>query len=271
MKPSIKVIYYITKVNGLIPFEINLQKSIAQKTKISFCYFLLFGAFIQGFSVISLHYIYLSLQSLPYEGARLFVIKGELAFAVLKSLISYTFTLLYHNDFVILIKKAISFRKLLAEVTPFEDFYDKTLIREYNTRCVALFIQVVILLSALFFLEYNANNLVVNLSWTQTIYSNIRWLIISTIFIYGGLTISSRFLRLLNNRLESFILSYFNGQDLDRSVSLPEIAGLHLEQFGIFFRKFSTFTNKLLHIFGFQIMLTIFASAESILTTVKKL
>lgn len=270
MKPNIRLIYYISKLSGLTSFQIDSQRKIVKKTKKSFYYFVIFGAVIQGLTVFALPHIIFSLQSLyPKESVRLLVLTLEFVFIIIKSTISYSLNLFYNNDIIRLINESMLFKKQLTKVSPVLDFFDHILIREYNVRCIAFLIQVLIILTTLVFFESGVSYVLLNLSWTVTICNHLIQLIVSTVFFYGGLMISSRFLRISNHRFELYILSARNGENIDGTVMSTEIAIFHVEQFGIFFEKFSIFTDKLFHIFGFQILLSIIASAEFTLSSVR--
>lgn len=272
MKSSIKLIYRISQINGLISFQINKDRGFVEETKKSFCHFVIFGAFIQTLSFLASHHLYLSLQSTLYnESVRVFVIKWELSFLFFKSLISFASNLMYHKDTVALINEMILFEKVLEQSSPpLRTFCDYILVKQYVVRCVAFIIQASISLSSFLFFEYKISDLGDNLSWTVTIFNHVTALILTSTFFYGGLIINSRFLRILNDNLELYISSTRNGKIVDPVASIQE-AIFQLDQFSIFFKKFSSLTDKLFHIYGLQILLALMASAGFTLSSVRML
>lgn len=274
VKPNIKLMYYISKMSGLISFQINKRSGFVEETKQSFFYFVIFGAFIQGLSILAFHHLYFGLQSSFYnESVRVLVMKWELVFLLFKSLTSYCLGLFYHNDTIELINEFISFEKTLTKVSPLhQDFFDNILMRQYIVRCVAFIVQAVISLSSFIFFDYEMSKLGDNLGWTVTIFNHLSALIIPSMFFYGGLILSSRFLRILNDNLEAYISSTTrNVQCIDDCTvtSTTEAATLHLDQFRLFFRKFCIITDKVFYIYGFQIMLTLMVSAGFTLSSVR--
>lgn len=260
----------MSKITGLISFQINKRKEFVEETKKSFYYFVIAGAFIQGLSILASCHLYFSLQSSFHnESVRVLVLQWELVFLLFKSLISYSFSLLYHNDTIKLINELISFKKILTKVSPpLQVFFDDILMRQYVVRFVAFVVQAVISLSSLISFDHKMTELGDNLSWTVTIFNHLSGLIVPSMFFYGGLIISSRFLRISNDNLEFFVLSARNGNSIDGTLASTEAAILHLDQFRLFFRKFSVITDQVFHIYGFQILLTLISSAGYTLSSV---
>lgn len=271
MKPHIKLIYCISKISGLISFQINKQSGLVEETQSSFSYFVIFGAFIQALTLYAFHHLYFGFLSTFYnEGIRVLVLRWELVLILFKSLTSYSLNLFYHNDTVRLINQMISFGKVLKNVSDRQNFIDDILMRQYIVRYIAFIIQAVISLSSFMFLEYKLSEFRDNLSWTVTVFNHISSLIVPSMSFYGGLIITSRFLRILNDNLE-ILISTNERNVVDGSTVSSDSTIFHLDQFGIFFRKFSSITDKLFHIYQFQILLTLIVSSGFTLSSVTRL
>lgn len=273
MKPNVKVLYYLSKINGLIPFQLNVQQEIVEKTKRSFYHFLVFGAIIQGLSICAYITLYRFFSSFNGNKLRVLVVKWELGVQVFKYFMIFFLTLWHHNDIIKLINESISFKNIITNITPpapLHDFFDDISISQYIGRSVVFFVQVLMNLSSFMIFIYDPSNILVNLSWTINIYNHFCASIVSSIFFYGGFVISSRFVRILNNHFDYCVSSTRNGQNVDGSSMSTESAIFHLEQFGIFFAKFGSITNKLFHIYGFQILLTLVSSTAFTLSSVRK-
>ncbi len=259
MKPNLQLIYYITKSIGLTSFEINQQKGCVEKTSKSFAYFVICGACTQVLSLWAFFYLYYSLQAnYITETVRLFVFKCEIVTIHVKSLMSSSFNLWYHNDVIKLINEIISLKNILTKVYPHEDFFDDIFTRLFTIRCVLLMVQTSISLSSFLFFEYTMNELGVNLGWTIFTFNHVSNLILPSMFFYAGLIVNSRFLRIVNGSLES----------MTRDGKISDKTAFQLDQFGIFFEKSGMIADRVFHIFGHQILLTLISSSGFALSSV---
>lgn len=270
MKPKLKWLYYLSKLNGLTSFEINSQHEIVEKTKRSFYHFLIFGFFIQGLTILAYRTLYQFFSRVHYDEVRILVLKAEHTVQLFKTFMIFFSNLFYHNDITKLINEIILFKKVIVNIAPSQAFFDDILVSQYIVRSVAFLVQVVIMSSSFLLLIYDAKNIAINLSLTVTIYNHFISLIVSSIFFYGGLVTSSRLLRILNNHFEFCVSSTIN-KNVDGSSILTESAIFNLEQFRIFFKIFGSITDKLFRIYGLQILITLVASAAFTLSSVRNI
>lgn len=265
-----KVLYYALKINGLAPFQINSQQGIVKNTKRSFYYYFIFGAVMQVLTIFAYRNLYLFFSHFEDSNIQTLVIRAEISVQLFKSILVFFFNLLYHNDLTDLINASILFKQIITNITPHQTLFDDILIRQYTVRSVAFVVELFIMLCSFMVIIFDPNKVLNNLSWTVTLYNHFNALLVSSIFFYGGLVTSSRFLRMANNHLEFCIYSIRNRKNADSSSVSNESAMYHLDQFGIFFGKFSSITNKFFHIYGFQILLALLASATYSLTSVRE-
>lgn len=272
MKSNVKVLYYVLKINGLAPFQLNAHRQIVEHTQSSFYYFVIFGAAFQLLSILAFRTLYVFLSELNNTNVRMvrtLVIKGELVVQLWKSFLIFFCNLLYRNDIINLINASILFQKTVGNTAHGPTLFDDILVSQYTGRLIAFLVQIAIIVSNFLLFIFDEFNIGVNLSWTVTIYNHFIALIVSSVFFYGGLVTSSRFLRILNNHLE-FCVPTIRSEKNIAGASVTECATFHLDQFGIFFGRFSAIMNKLFHIYGFQILLTLTASSAFTLSSVRK-
>ncbi len=270
MKVSVKALYYLLKITGLAPFQFNSQRNIVEKTIGSFCHFLIFGALIHGLTIfVSTDFIaYLNRYS--NKNVRLTVIKGEVGAKGLIEFMIFVVNVVHHNALIKLINESLAFQKMITRTShPINHtFFDDTLISQYTVRCLALVVQVIVICGSFLVFIYEPGHVTHNLYWIVHIYNHFNELILSSIYIYGGFVTSSRFMRTVNNNFELDILSTRRGNNIDGTPITNESVIFQLVQFEIFFGKFASISNELFRIFGFQILLTLTASAGFTLSSV---
>lgn len=268
MKPKIRLMFYISKINGLAPFQIHSQRQNVKKTTGSFLYSLIFGSILQVISVMSAYSIFYSFV-LGYRYVVLFVSVGEISFTLARSTVIYLMHMYYHNDIIRLINQSIVMKNILSELRPSEEFFDEILMRQHNARFVTLIVQVLSFVSAttIFDNDYSDDYLS-QVMLFLIMYNNAYSSIVSGFFFYGGLMLCTRFFRMLNDCLELMFLSLRNRKIEGTGISL-EGTTFHLEQFGILFTKFSSLTNELFKVFGLQILVSLISSAGLTLSSVR--
>lgn len=267
MKVNINRIYFLSRTFGLLPFRINKQNGFVEKTQKSFATFIAFGVILQGLSFWALWHLYFIIDSIfPNETVRVYVIKWELVFVFIKSLISFAFNLMHHNTAIRLINNGITFKSVLIGVYR-ADFSDDIFVRQYRVRFILFVVQTSISLSTVMFLEYKVTEIYTSLSWMIYTFNHISGLLLPSLFVYMGLIVNSRFLRILNDNFALLVTSMLRNSKNSGWVS-KDTNSLQVVQIGIFFRQVGTVADQIFYIYGVQILLTLISSSLFALSSV---
>lgn len=280
-RPHYLPIYYLSKLNGLVPFTISKSKLNVNKSEWSTIYSFLFTIiFLAVLLWTSIEDIKISLQTQSARNVQKVIRTIEKSFTIIRTTLLYGLQIIYRKQIICVINDAIQLWYYISKGWPTKQFFDRFFIKYYKSRIIWLIIQIIILIIAHKF-YVDEHDIIYDLNYSNKflwhsiiyMYSHIVSPIITGIFYYGGMLIVLQFYRILNEQILLWMSSIKNVDNRKATSHMRmqffcEISD-NIDEASIFYSDITEYTAKVNRLFQLQIILTVMSSFFLITSNVR--
>lgn len=268
-RPRFMLIYYWTKLNGLVPFAYSKSKAIVRKSPWSTCYAVLFSCmYVAAFLFVSGNNLTIAFANKHTgKNVRLVISVLETLISVVRTTILYGMQLMFRKRIVSVINDAIALWHYISKRWPAKQFFDAFFIKHYKSRMIWLLVEIIILIVSYKFTAFEYRlKMGSNVAFVYAVinmYNHLVSSIITGVFYYGGMLVVLQFYRILNEQVLHWMESIKTVEDRKanhiRMQFFCEISD-NIDEASIFYSDITEYTGKVNRLFQFQIIMTVLAS-----------
>lgn len=279
-RPRFQIVYYWTKLNGLVPFTYSRSKSTVGKSSWSTCYSVLFAfLYVAAFLFVSSNTLIIATENKHNDkSVRIVISILETLISVLRTTLLYGMQLWFRKKIVCVINDAITLWHYILKRWPAKQFFDAFFLKHYKSRMIWLLIEIIILMISY---KFNADEYRLksesDLAYVYAVinvYNHLVSPITTGVFYYGGMMVVLQFYRILNQQVLSWMESIKTVEDRKANHSrmqfFCEISD-NIDEASIFYSDITEYMGKVNRLFQFQIILTVLASFFLITSNVSAL